>query len=110
MSKGVHQFDDSLGEPTEKLIDSFRHLAGDLLILGAGGKMGPTFARMARRAFEAADKRSRVLAVSRFTNNELVHNLTAHGIETISGDLFDSEFRSEERRVGKECRSGWSSH
>src|SRR5262245_28827490 len=92
MSKGDRQLDDSLSEPTEKLIDSFRHLAGDILILGAGGKMGPTFARMARRALEAAGKRSRVLAVSRFTNNELAHDLTSHGIEIIPGDLFDSEF------------------
>ena len=88
----VQQLGDALSEPTEKLIDSFRHLAGDLLILGAGGKMGPTFARMARRAFDATGKRSRVLAVSRFTNDNLAQELAAHGVEIISGDLFDAKF------------------
>jgi nucleoside-diphosphate-sugar epimerase len=94
MSNNASQFDDALSEPSEKLNDSFRHLAGDLLILGAGGKMGPTFARMARRALTAAGKHSRVIAVSRFTNSKVAHNLTTHGIETISGDLFDPEFVS----------------
>jgi nucleoside-diphosphate-sugar epimerase len=92
MPNDVRQLDDALTEPTEKLIDSFQHLSGDLLILGAGGKMGPTFARMTRRTLTAIGKHSRVLAVSRFTNNELASNLTKHGIETISGDLFDPEF------------------
>ena len=67
-------------------------LNGDLLILGAGGKMGPTFARMARRALDAAGNRSRVIAVSRFTTDGLARDLTAHGIETLAGDLFDANF------------------
>jgi nucleoside-diphosphate-sugar epimerase len=86
------QLDDVLSEPPENLIATVRRLQGDLLILGAGGKMGPTFARMARRAFDAAGKRSRVIAVSRFTNNDLARDLTDHGIEIISGDLFNSNF------------------
>src|SRR3954466_9906386 len=94
MFKDAPQLNDALSEPTEKLIDSFQHLAGDLLILGAGGKMGPTFARMARRALDAAGKRSRVLAVGRFTNNELAGNLVKHGVDIIAGDLFDAEFVS----------------
>jgi nucleoside-diphosphate-sugar epimerase len=92
MLNDVRQLDAALSEPTEKLIDLFRHLAGDLLILGAGGKMGPTFARMARRAFDAAEKRSRVIAVSRFTNHGLARNLNDHGIETLSGDLCEADF------------------
>jgi nucleoside-diphosphate-sugar epimerase len=90
--KNAEELDAALYEPSEHLVAAIERLAGDLLILGAGGKMGPTFARMACRAFEIAGKRSRVLAVSRFTNNELASDLATHGIETISGDLFDTEF------------------
>jgi nucleoside-diphosphate-sugar epimerase len=92
MLNDLRPLDDALSEPGEKLIDTVRHLAGDLLILGAGGKMGPTFARMARRAFDAAGKRSRVIAISRFTNNGLARDLNDHGIEILSGDLFDVDF------------------
>ena len=51
----VADLDQSLSEPSEALVASLSSLNGDLIILGAGGKMGPTFARMARRAFDAAN-------------------------------------------------------
>jgi nucleoside-diphosphate-sugar epimerase len=86
------QLDDALSQPSEELIETVRHLNGNLLILGAGGKMGPTFARMARRAFDASGNRARVIAVSRFTNEELARDLVANGIEILSGDLFDPDF------------------
>jgi nucleoside-diphosphate-sugar epimerase len=88
----VAQLEDSLSEPTDALIATLAHLDGDLLILGAGGKMGPTFARLARRAFDAASNRARVIAVSRFDNKKLAHDLTSHGIEIVRGDLFDTAF------------------
>ena len=72
------QLDDALSQPSDELIETVRNLRGDLLLLGAGGKMGPTFARMARRAFDAAGNRSRVIAVSRFTNEGLARDLVAH--------------------------------
>ena len=46
-------------------------LEGDLLILGAGGKMGPSLARLARRSCERAGIRKRIIAVARFTNSSL---------------------------------------
>src|SRR5437899_5443625 len=64
-------------------------LDGDLLILGAGGKMGPSLARLARRAIEQAGVKKRVFAVARFTNDKLPSELAAHGIETIACDLLD---------------------
>jgi nucleoside-diphosphate-sugar epimerase len=90
--ENIAQVEESLCEPSDDLISAAAHLAGDLLILGAGGKMGPTFARMARRAFDAAGKRSRVIAVSRFTNNGLAPDLKDDGIEILSGDLCDADF------------------
>lgn len=92
MFNDVRQLDDALSEPSDKLVDAFARLEGDLLLLGAGGKMGPTFARMARRALDLAGGSSRVIAVSRFANSDLPRELNSHRIETISGDLFDTNF------------------
>jgi nucleoside-diphosphate-sugar epimerase len=56
-------------------------------VLGVGGKMGPSLARMARRAFEKAGLANRVIAVSRFSNSALREQLHADGIETWECDL-----------------------
>src|SRR4029077_5009177 len=64
-------------------------LDGDLVILGAGGKMGPSLARLARRAADSAGVKKRVIAVARFTNRALPSELAALGIETIAGDLLE---------------------
>ncbi|MBX6314129.1 MAG: NAD(P)-dependent oxidoreductase, partial [Isosphaeraceae bacterium] len=64
---------------------------GDLLVLGVAGKMGPSLARMARRAFDAADRRDRrVLGVARFSGGGR-ERLEAHGVETIACDLLDPD-------------------
>ena len=62
---------------------------GDLLILGAGGKMGPSLARLARRAIVRAGIKKQVFAVARFTNDKLPSELATQGIETIACDLLD---------------------
>ena len=64
-------------------------LEGDLLILGVGGKMGPSLARLARRAVDQAGVKKRVIAVARFTNGNLPSELAADGIETIACDLLE---------------------
>src|SRR5262249_25373455 len=53
------------------------------------GKMGPTLARMVRRAADAAGSHRRVIGVSRFSNSDLEERLHTHGIETIRCDLLD---------------------
>lgn len=60
---------------------------GDLLVLGVGGKMGPTLARMARRA----DPARRVIGVARFSEPGLRERLEAEGIATIAADLLDRD-------------------
>ena len=79
--------DAALSAPDDATIDALASLPGDVMILGAGGKMGPTVARMARRAI--ADPGRRVIAVSRFTDERAAAALHAHGVETIRADLAD---------------------
>lgn len=79
--------DAELSAPDDATIDALTSLSGDVIILGAGGKMGPTVARMARRAI--ADPARRVIAVSRFSDEHAAAALHAHGIETIRADLAD---------------------
>ena len=81
----VAALDELLSRPSRALIDDLAAVAGDILVLGAGGKMGPTLARLARRA--APQKR--VVAVARFSEPGLGEALAAEGIETIACDLLD---------------------
>ena len=82
------ELEDRLSEPTAAVVETLGRLSGDILVLGVAGKMGPTLARMARRASDAAGVRRRVIGVSRFSagNREA---LESHGIETIACDLLD---------------------
>jgi nucleoside-diphosphate-sugar epimerase len=86
---GVEQLEELLSEPTAGVIDTLGRLDGDLLVLGVGGKMGPTLARMARRASDLAGVRRRVVGVSRFSSASLEKQLQAHGVESIPCDLLD---------------------
>src|SRR5262249_54200889 len=64
---------------------------GDLLVLGASGKMGPTLARMARAASDRAGARRRVIGAARFTDAAQEAKLQAHGVEALRCDLLDPE-------------------
>lgn len=88
----VEDLELALSEPTPAVVDLFRRLEGDLLILGVGGKMGPTLARMAHRANEAAGTRRRIIGISRFggtDGGDLRQRFNQWGIETITADLLD---------------------
>lgn len=61
------------------------------MVLGAGGKMGPTLARRLQHALRSAGGDSRVVAVSRFQSAEAESELTDAGVETISCDLLDPD-------------------
>ena len=78
-----------LAVPTEAERDALRAIEGDLLILGAGGKMGPSLARLACLGSRDAGVRRRVIAVARFSTPGLREALERDGIETIAADLFD---------------------
>ena len=85
------ELEEILSRPDDKTAEAMAALEGDLLILGAGGKMGPSLARLARRSCELAGVRKRIVAVARFTNSRLPAELGAAGIETIACDLLDRE-------------------
>jgi hypothetical protein len=87
--RDIDELENRLSEPTELAIDTLGRLDGDIAILGVGGKMGPTLARMARRASDAAGVRRRVIGVSRFSSSDVEARLQAHGVETIRCDLLD---------------------
>jgi nucleoside-diphosphate-sugar epimerase len=71
--------------PSEALIADLEQVPGDIMVVGAGGKMGPTLARMAKRA--CPDRR--VTGVARFSEPGLKSYLETHGVETITADLLD---------------------
>src|SRR4051794_39366961 len=89
MIRNEHELESLLSEPTERDVAAAADLGGDLLILGAGGKMGPTLALRARLALARAGSPYRVIAVARFSNQELPRQLEAAGIEAIACDLLD---------------------
>jgi dTDP-4-dehydrorhamnose reductase len=80
-----------LSRPDPALVASLGRLEGDLLILGVAGKMGPTLARMARRALDAAGNPARVIGVSRFSSPGIREQLEAAGVQTLSADLLDRQ-------------------
>ncbi len=75
--------EERLSRPPTALAAVLATVPGDVLVLGAGGKMGASLARMARRA----DPARRVIAVSRWTNRRAAETLQAHGVDTIGTDL-----------------------
>jgi nucleoside-diphosphate-sugar epimerase len=87
----VEQLDELLSRPTPEAIAAMARLEGDLIVLGVGGKIGPSLARMARRASDAAGVRRRVIGVARFSTPALEGQLQAQGIDTIRCELLDAE-------------------
>jgi len=81
----VDELEDELSRPSQALADDLAAVEGDLLVLGVAGKMGPTLARMARRAAPG----KRVLGVARFSDAAVRRKLEAWGVETLAVDLLD---------------------
>lgn len=87
MIKTESQLESYLSEPTDEVIAALAALEGDVLILGVGGKMGPTLAKQAKRAIDAAGITKRVIGVYRFSTSSVQEDLQAAGIQTIAADL-----------------------
>lgn len=91
--RSEQELDEELSTPRDATAAALVRAPGDIIILGAGGKMGPTLARMAVRAAEQADgaARRRVIAVSRFASATAEQALRAAGVETLRCDLLDRD-------------------
>jgi nucleoside-diphosphate-sugar epimerase len=85
------ELDDLLSAPSPATVDALARCPGDVIVLGAGGKMGPTLTRMLRRSLDALERdggpRRRVYAVSRWTSGGAERALLDAGVETVRADL-----------------------
>ena len=86
------QLEELLSRPSAAVINLFKILEGDLIFLGIAGKIGPSIARMAKRACEEAGVTKRIIGVSRFSNEQEKNQIESCGIETIRGDLLNPDF------------------
>jgi nucleoside-diphosphate-sugar epimerase len=84
------ELEDRLSQPSQADVAAMQALEGDLMILGAAGKMGPSLARLARRACSHGGITKRIIAAARFSNDGLLSQFAAQGIETIRCDLLDT--------------------
>jgi nucleoside-diphosphate-sugar epimerase len=87
--ENLQQLEERMSRPTEADVAAMRELQGDVLILGVGGKMGPTLAQLIRRSAVAAGRNIRVIGVSRFSDKAMPDALQVHGIESIACDLLE---------------------
>jgi nucleoside-diphosphate-sugar epimerase len=87
--ESVEQLESLLSQPSEQTVRVMKLLEGDILVLGVGGKMGPTLARMAKRASDLASVARRVIGVARFSSANLERRLQSWGVETIRCDLLN---------------------
>jgi len=85
----VSELESRLSEPPAGVVTTLAGLDGDVLVLGVGGKMGPSLAGMAKRAFEAAGLSRKVIGVSRFSSSNLRDSLEHQGVGTIECDLLN---------------------
>lgn len=83
----VDELEDRLTTPSPGLVESLGAGQGDLVVLGAGGKMGPTLCRLARRALDAAGRSGEVYAVSRWSDTAAADRLAQHGVRPVAADL-----------------------
>ncbi len=87
--RDTEMLEELLSLPSPEVVELFGNLDGDVILLGAAGKIGPSLARMIRRASDLAGKRRRVIAVVRRIDAELEAQFGQQGIEVRKCDLLD---------------------
>ena len=83
--RDVEHLEEVMTTPSPAVIAAVQQLPGDIIVLGVGGKIGPTLARLAKRAAPA----KRVVGVARFSEKDVREKLTQWGIECIAADLLE---------------------
>lgn len=85
------QIENELYQPSPALLNDLKKMEGDIMLLGVAGKMGPSMARLAKMAVDAAGVKKNIIGVSRFSDPEVRQQLEKDGIATISADLLNEE-------------------
>lgn len=89
--RSIEELEDRLASPRPALVEDLTKLDGDLVILGAGGKLGPSLTRLALRGIAAAGTGAKVYAVSRFSQPGLADALAADGAVIVNADVAEEE-------------------
>ena len=76
-----------LTTPSDALVSDIAKIDGDIMVLGAGGKMGPDICTIAAKAIKKAGINKKVYAVSRFSDKDLIAKLESVGVTVICADL-----------------------
>jgi len=77
--------------PSERLVEDIQKIDGDIMILGCGGKIGPSLAIMAKRAIDQSGIQKKVIGASLFNYEGVAYRMRDAGVEVIETDLFDPE-------------------
>ena len=91
MKLDLKEFEAKLLAPSTALVEDIKKIDGDIMLLGIGGKMGPSMAILTIQAVKAAGIEKKVIGVSRFSNGSLREELEREGIETIACDLLNED-------------------
>lgn len=85
----LEQLEQELLKPSDRLVADMYQIKGDIILLGVGGKMGPSMAKLAKLAVDRAGIKKRIIGVSRFSDPSARVELEDAGIETIAADLLN---------------------
>ena len=83
------ELEEALSRPSPSVVETLSATNGDVIVVGASGKMGPTLARMARRALDEGGSTRAVFAVGRFSEPNVEETLRRAGVRTLRRDLLD---------------------
>ncbi len=89
MLKTTSELTEFMTRPSARLVEDLKRLKGDIMILGAGGKVGPAMAVLAKRGVEAAGTGAKVYAASLFDRPDAPDTMRSAGVEVIEADLSD---------------------
>ena len=85
----VAELEERLAHPSAELVAELAELEGDILVLGAAGKMGPSLVKLAQNAVARAGSGKQVFAVSRYSQAGVREELESCGVKTIVADLLE---------------------
>lgn len=89
--QSIDELDELASKPNSSVRDALLGIRGDVLVAGAGGKMGFHLCRMVRRGLDEVGAPGKVFAVSRFSDPAIQEKFESAGIATISSDLTKKE-------------------